>query len=337
MSSLIIGLTGENCGGKGTVAEYLVKKGFVFASLSDVIRAELVSEGKEVTRENLTRKANEMRQEFGPSVLAKKTLAALHGDRNYIIDSIRNPAEVEELKKSGNFFLFYITAPAELRFERMRSRSREGDLKTLQAFLKQEDLERQGPAHQQNLAPTAKMADKTLVNDGNLQQFYDKIDAALAEISKDFKLVRPAWDDYFMNIAKVVASRSNCVKRKVAAIVVKDRRIVSTGYNGTPRGVRNCYEGGCARCNSFGGAGENLGECVCSHGEENAIIQAAFHGFSVKGATLYSTFSPCLFCTKLIINSGIAEVIYNTDYPMTDFCVALLNEAGVKTRKYKLQ
>lgn len=182
MSSLIIGLTGENCSGKGTVAEYLVKKGFVFASLSDVIRAELVSEGKEVTRDTLTRKANEMRQEFGPSVLAKKTIALLQGDRNYVIDSIRNPAEVEELKKSGNFFLFYITAPAELRFERMRSRSREGDLKTLQAFLKQEDLERKGPAHQQNLAPTAKMADEIIVNDCSLEELHVKIDLMLKKL-----------------------------------------------------------------------------------------------------------------------------------------------------------
>ncbi|MCX7590104.1 MAG: hypothetical protein N2255_00600, partial [Kiritimatiellae bacterium] len=84
-------------------------------------------------------------------------------------------------------------------------------------------------------------------------------------------LVRPDWDSYFMDIARVVARRGNCLRRRVAAVIVKNRRIISTGYNGTPRGVKNCFEGGCARCASEVASGERLGECVCSHAEENAI------------------------------------------------------------------
>ena len=114
-----------------------------------------------------------------------------------------------------------------------------------------------------------------------------------------------------MDIAKVVASRSNCMKRKVAAIIVRDKRVISTGYNGTPRGTVNCNEGGCPRCNGMAPSGTALDECLCSHGEENAIVQASYHGVSLKDAIIYSTFAPCLMCAKMIINSGIREVVYN--------------------------
>lgn len=149
---------------------------------------------------------------------------------------------------------------------------------------------------------------------------------------------RPSWDDYFMNIALVVATRSNCRTRHVAAIVVKDKRIISTGYNGTPRGTKNCNEGGCERCanRTLATAGQNLDECTCCHGEENAIVQAAFHGISLKGGALYSTFSPCLTCSKMIINGGIREVIYNSGYPLAERAFELLREAEVLVRKHNV-
>ena len=143
---------------------------------------------------------------------------------------------------------------------------------------------------------------------------------------------RPGWDEYFMNIADVVASRSNCSRRHVAAVIVKDHRIISTGYNGTPRGIKNCYEGGCKRCNSSTPSGEKLDECICCHGEENAIVQAAYHGISVNQGILYTTFSPCLLCAKMIINAGIIEVVYRQRYSLDDTSMKLLNEANVKIR-----
>jgi dCMP deaminase len=143
---------------------------------------------------------------------------------------------------------------------------------------------------------------------------------------------RPDWDHYFMEIAHVVARRGNCCRRQVAAVIVKDHRIISTGYNGTPRGIRNCYEGGCPRCNSDTPSGQNLGECLCSHGEENAIVQAAYHGISVKDATLYTTYSPCLLCAKMIINAGIREVVYHQRYTVDETAAALLREGGVFLR-----
>ena len=128
---------------------------------------------------------------------------------------------------------------------------------------------------------------------------------------------RPSWDDYFISITEVVAQRSNCLSRKVGSIIVKgERRIISTGYNGTPAGVTNCNEGGCQRClnklvdpKNYSSA-VNLGECLCSHAEENAITQAARYGVSLDLCSIYGPTIPCTFCTKLIINSGITNVIY---------------------------
>ncbi|MFA5687960.1 MAG: dCMP deaminase family protein [Kiritimatiellales bacterium] len=147
------------------------------------------------------------------------------------------------------------------------------------------------------------------------------------------KKQRPGWDEYFMDIAHVVKSRANCSRRKVAAVIVRDKRIVSTGYNGTPRGIKNCDEGGCARCSSDAPSGQSLGDCVCCHAEENAIVQAAYHGISVKGGTLYCTNSPCLMCTKMIINAGIAEVVYDEEYCFGAQSRALFLEAGITCRQ----
>jgi dCMP deaminase len=336
---LVIGLTGENCAGKSTVADYLSKKGFYILSLSDIIREELKAENRALSRDNLINKGNEMREKFGPAILAKKTVAKMQTvkDRNYVVDSIRNPAEVEELKKSDNFFLLYVTASPEIRFERIRHRDREEDPKTFEAFQEIEKLEMENAEKtKQNLKATFELADKKIENDGSLPSLYESVNQALSDFSEEFKLERPTWDAYFMNIAKMVATRSNCVKRQVAAVIVRDKQIISTGYNGTPRGTRNCNEGGCPRCNNFTESGKNLEDCFCSHGEENAIVQAAYNGVSTKGTTIYTTFSPCLLCTKMIINAGITEVVYNEKYPIAENPLKLLKEAGVKVRRYSV-
>lgn len=144
---------------------------------------------------------------------------------------------------------------------------------------------------------------------------------------------RPSWDAYFMIIARAISLRSNCISRKVGAIIVKDNRIISTGYNGTPKGVKNCYEGGCKRCTSKTESGKKLEQCLCSHGEENAITQAACYGIAVKGAILYTTISPCLICAKMIINADIKEVIYREEYSSNETAFNILAEAKIIVRK----
>jgi dCMP deaminase len=145
---------------------------------------------------------------------------------------------------------------------------------------------------------------------------------------------RPDWDTYFMQIAHVVKLRANCSRRMVAAVIVKDKRIIATGYNGTPRGVKNCFEGRCPRCAGNAPSGSALDECICSHAEENAIVQSAYHGISTKGATMYVTLNPCLTCAKMIINAGIKEVIYDEEYRFSEQTKALLAEGGVLCRKF---
>lgn len=329
---MIIGLTGKNGAGKGEVAEFLKKRGFIYYSLSDVIRDELKVRGKEITRENLIQVGNELRTRLGPSVLAEKILAKADHDKNYIVDSVRNPNEVKALRGRKDFVLIFVDAPVEVRFERIKTRGRENDPQTLQEFTRIENAEKSSSdPNRQQLDQTQGLADATLTNDGSLEKLYEQIIQVLKKYGSN--PLRPSWDEYFMGIAKVVALRSNCIKRKVAAVIVKDKRIISTGYNGTPRGVKNCSEGGCPRCNSFSQQGANLDECLCSHAEENAITQAAYHGVSIKDSTIYSTFSPCLMCTKMIINSGIQEVVYSHDYSINDVSLRLLEEASVKVRK----
>jgi dCMP deaminase len=332
---MLIGLTGRNAAGKGEVARYLQKKSFYYYSLSDAIRDEIRSRGDELTRERLIVVGNELRQKYGANILAERILAKIEDDKHYIIDSIRNPAEVDAFRAAKHFKLVRVDAPADLRFQRILSRQRESDPRTLEEFIALEDREAEGDDSSQNLVKVELMADHALVNDGALEKLYPQIDELLLRLLKEIQ--RPSWDEYFMNIAKVVASRSNCMKRKVAAIIVKDKRVVSTGYNGTPRGTRNCNEGGCPRCNRLATSGTALDECLCSHGEENAIVQASYHGVSLKDAIIYTTFAPCLQCAKMIINSGIHEVIYNMDYPLNETTFRLFQEAGVFIRKLKVE
>ena len=128
-------------------------------------------------------------------------------------------------------------------------------------------------------------------------------------------MARPNWDEYFMRMALLAASRSTCVRRHVGAVVVKDRMVLSTGYNDTPRGLANCGDGGCDRCASGTPSGTALDTCLCLHAEQNAIIQAAYHGVAIAGSTIYTTHQPCLTCAKMIVNVGIRRIVFAGDYP----------------------
>ncbi|MBI1746348.1 MAG: AAA family ATPase [Acidobacteria bacterium] len=332
---MIIGLTGKNASGKGTVAEILRQRSFYYYSLSDVIREKVQEVGLFPSRENLFKMGNQLRLQYGPGILAETILGRLELNKNYVVDSFRSPYEVEVFRKAPNFTLISVEATEGIRFSRLKARSREGDPTTLEGFLEAEHRESENnDESQQQLLKTQRMADRTLVNDDSLEALGGKVNALLQEISNYF--TRPSWDEYFMSIAGIVASRSNCVKRKVAAVIVKDQRIIATGYNGTPRGARNCNEGGCPRCNAFAEAGTRLEECLCCHGEENAITQAAYWGISVKGASVYCTLAPCLICTKMIINAGISEVIFNVEYHLNETAFHLFHETGVNVRQYKM-
>ncbi len=155
--------------------------------------------------------------------------------------------------------------------------------------------------------------------------------------NKEMSFMRPSWDEYFMQLAFAAKNRAACVRRKVGAVIVQDKQVISTGYNGTPAGTKNCHEGGCDRCNASEeehARGKDLDKCLCSHGEENAIVQAAKHGMRTVGSTLYTTNSPCTWCCKMIINAGVKRIVIGGDYP-DESGVQLLNQAEVEIVRFK--
>ncbi len=145
---------------------------------------------------------------------------------------------------------------------------------------------------------------------------------------------RPSWDEYFMDITKRVATRSTCLRRAVGAILVHDKRIIASGYNGGPTGLAHCLDIGCLREKLGIPSGQQHELCRGIHAEQNAIIQAARYGVSIEDATLYCTTQPCTQCTKMLINAGITEIVYAEGYP-DDLARELLDESGIVVRRFE--
>lgn len=144
---------------------------------------------------------------------------------------------------------------------------------------------------------------------------------------------RPDWHTYFMEFAKLAETRSTCLRRQVGAVIVCDRMVMATGYNGAPKGVSHCTNVGCLRADMNIPSGQRHELCRGLHAEQNAIIQAAYHGVGIRGGTLYCTFRPCLICVKMIINAGISKIYFLADYddPMTE---AMASEACVEMIRF---
>lgn len=143
---------------------------------------------------------------------------------------------------------------------------------------------------------------------------------------------RPSWDEYFFQIAHQVATRSTCLRRQVGAVLVKDKRILATGYNGAPKGIVHCLDVGCLRDELGVPSGQRHELCRALHAEQNAIAQAALHGVKIEGASVYVTHQPCSLCAKMIINAGIVEVYFDEGYP-DELSISFFTEAGIKLRR----
>lgn len=146
-------------------------------------------------------------------------------------------------------------------------------------------------------------------------------------------MTRPSWEEYFMDIARLVASRSTCLRRQVGAVIVKDKNVLATGYNGTPSGIRHCSESGCLREKLNVPSGERHELCRGLHAEQNAIIQAAKHGVNISGSTLFCTNAPCVICAKMLINAGLKTIVYLDGYP-DNLAAELLAESGIEVAGY---
>lgn len=145
---------------------------------------------------------------------------------------------------------------------------------------------------------------------------------------------RPSWDDYFIEMTKLTATRSSCLRRHVGAVLVKDTRVIATGYNGAPAGVTHCEVTGCLRQKLNVPSGERHELCRGLHAEQNAIIQAALYGVSTEGATLYCTTKPCSICTKMIINAKITKIVYE-EYYEDSLADELLKDTDIRILQYK--
>ena len=147
---------------------------------------------------------------------------------------------------------------------------------------------------------------------------------------------RPSWDEYFMQMAELVRSRSSCLRRGVGAVIAKDNRVIASGYNGAPKGIAHCEETGCLRQQMNVPSGQRHELCRGLHAEQNAIIQAACLGVSIEGATLYCTTQPCVICTKMLINAGIKRVVISESYP-DELAEKMIKEAGIQVDVFKAE
>ncbi len=333
---LKIGVTGTFCAGKDTLANYLVKKGFEHISLSDIIREEARKKNIELTRENLRTFGNKLREELGNGILAEKAIEKVTENKRYVITSIRNPLEVKKLNSSKNFVLINVDAPIEERFRRLvaRENARKEDKEnlTFENFVESEEKEMISESNSgQKISNCIKMSKLTILNDLDFDSFYRKIDEALPKIEEISSFTRPSWDEYFIELAGVIGKRGTCDRGRAGCILVKDKRVMSTGYAGAPPKLAHCDEIGHWFKKTIHEDGTITQHCIRTvHAEANAIAQAAKYGINIEGATLYCKMEPCLDCTKLLISSGIKKIVCEKRYHAARESREMLNEAEVK-------
>lgn len=341
---MLLGITGLFSAGKDTLAEFLENKGFVRRSLSDELRKEAHVRGIEVTRENLIALGTELRTKEGNAVLAKRTLSGLSEETNYSFVSIRNPAEVEELKKHGDFYMIFLDTPIETRFIRAKKRNREQEAQTLDGFKKMEAKEYSNPnSAGQQLLKVKEMADFVLTNEGSIEDLFEQTEAFLDKLH--FVYRRPSWDEYFLEMTRTISKRATCDRGRSGCVIIRDKHLLTTGYVGSPPGQPHCDEVGHQMKKTVHEDGSESWHCVRTiHAETNAIAQAAKLGISLEGTTLYCKMTPCRVCAMLIIGVGIKRVVCEKKYHAGKESESFFSAAGVKLeyvteqlQKYKKQ
>ncbi|MBT6068239.1 AAA family ATPase [Candidatus Peregrinibacteria bacterium] len=332
-----VGLTGYMGSGKGEIARILKAKGYRYISLSDMVRQEATRRGLEHTRENLQDTGNDLRSTHGAGVLGMKVCEEIkkYGDVNWVIDGIRNPAEAEALRKIHGMLIVGVSAADDLLIDRMLSRSREGmslSREDLIAKLKREKGEGESPDGQQ-VKKCLEKVDFFILNEGTLEDLEKKFDHFLKLYKGEQRL---SFDEIFMEISYTWAKRSTCLRRHVGSVIAKDGQQLTAGYNGAPRGVPHCAElGGCLREKLGIPSGQRHEICRGTHAEQNAITQAAKFGINIEGGTLYCNCFPCIICAKMILNSGIEKVVYDSDYDDPVSKEMLAQQTNLKIVRYE--
>ncbi|KAL1982565.1 hypothetical protein VTN96DRAFT_1222 [Rasamsonia emersonii] len=332
---MLIGLCGGICAGKHAIAEYLIQEqGFQLLELVNKNPLQ-ISDGPD---DDFLLQASDIRRKSGHgSDLVFETVDALlefvtkRWRERWVTTDIWDGATLDRLLQRPFFLLVSVDAPVSLRWQRFRDRClrRQLDPPDLEKFVLWNDRH----LYDKDIG-RAYLTDRAQVRLFNSSSSLGELHAALKALDlANPQRLRPTWDQYFMQLASLAAQRSNCMKRRVGCVIVRDHRVISTGYNGTPRNIRNCNEGGCPRCNRGEGGGSGLSMCLCIHAEENALLEAGRERIR-EGAILYCNTCPCLTCTVKIAQVGISEVVYSQSYTMDKESAAILEAAGVRLRQF---
>ncbi len=250
----------------------------------------------------------------------------------FVTTNIPTESVLDVFLRRPFFMLISTDAPLTVRWKRHQERSKASGAETLtiEEFVDKNDTNLYSV--DEGLQPLISRATVRLLNtSSSLAHLYATL--GKLDIPNPDRL-RPGWDMYFMSLASLAAHRSNCMKRRVGCVLVgTGKRVISTGYNGTPRGLQNCADGGCPRCNSGNSSGVGLSTCLCIHAEENALLEAGRERIR-DGAVLYCDTCPCLTCSIKICQVGISEVVYAHGYSMDTETAAVFRQAGVKLRQF---
>ncbi|KAJ9072122.1 Deoxycytidine monophosphate (dCMP) deaminase [Entomophthora muscae] len=328
---MFIGLIGPICSGKSSIANYLVtKKGFSLVGLSCNPGADELKEGV-------------ICEEGGEKIRRFQSLDSLlnyvtsNWGGNFVVKDKLNYASIVALRKRPFFLLVATSSPLSMRYSRWLGVSVDTSppkgLHRFEEFIQADDAQLFASANtNSSLSDLVSYADLTVLNNHpTLEEFWKSLD--LIDLTNPER-IRPSWDSYFMLLTELACLRSNCMKRRVGCLVVKDNRVIATGYNGTPRNVLNCSEGGCPRCNSNSVMGQDLDICLCIHAEENALLEAGRERISGGHAILYCNTCPCIGCAKKIVQVGVKEVVYSQAYRMDQQTLQLFKSANILLRRF---
>ncbi|KAJ3107432.1 Deoxycytidine monophosphate (dCMP) deaminase [Phlyctochytrium bullatum] len=329
---MLLGLTGPPCAGKRTLAAHLVAH-----HSYTLLHISASSESPSPSPSTL----------HFPTPDAALAHATTHHRLPFVIliPPTWSAATLDAFRMRPFFLLVKVDAPVGLRLDRWVKRSGAGDWReAVEAFLSAENT-----AAGLTGGGTLEDGMKALTLDGPAGSLYTPPDLHLLNHAPTLSALqlhlhthplphllpplRPTWDTYFMRLTQHAAHRSNCMKRRVGCILAMHHRVLATGYNGTPVGVRNCNEGGCKRCNGGAKRGEGLEVCLCLHAEENALLEAGRERIA-GGAVLYCSTCPCIGCAKKIVQSGVKRVVYAQEYSMDEMTRELFDEAGVEMVRY---
>lgn len=307
---VLVGLCGLRGCGKGVIREELVK-----AAGFKEIHLDLVD-----CPANGVPNGTSGKLHF-ESVAKALTYVTCHAQENFVL-SVEDAQVATQLACRPFFMIIVVLAPMQLRLERCQ---RTDPSLSLDHLALQDDH----MLYQRGLVHVMAKARLTISNGDSLDKLKRLMSSTLII---DDRWIRPTWDAYFMEMAELASRRSNCMRRRVGAVIVKDRRVVATGYNGTARGTRNCNEGGCPRCNGDCPTGTGLEHCYCLHAEENALLEAG--RARCEEATVYSTTVPCLGCSQKLIQCGIVRIVYTREYSLEYSARDLLAQAKIELVKF---